>query len=55
MDEKIKTIEELYAKYKVKRPNVKPHLIMGGIRFDIDKKYEIIDLGKPFLKDVLIG
>jgi len=41
---KLKSIEELYNKYKRKN-KLKRHLIMGGIKFDIDPKYEIIDLG----------
>ena len=44
-DVKLKTIEEMYDKYKQKRSHLKKHLIMEGVRFDIYKEYEIIDLG----------
>ena len=51
MDQKGKNalkIDDLYGKYKNKKGKIKKHLIMGGIRFDIDPKYEIIDLGMTF-------
>ena len=41
---KLKSVEEIYNKYK-RKSKLKRHLIMGGIKFDIDPKYEIIDLG----------
>jgi len=43
--QKLKTIEELYDKYK-RSVKLKRHLIMNTIKFDIDPRYEIIDLGK---------
>jgi len=45
---KLKSIEELYDKYKKTKGKIKRHLIMGGVRFDIDPRYEIIDLGNIF-------
>ena len=42
---KLKTMEDLYDKYKKTKGKIKRHLIMGGVRFDIDPRYEIIDLG----------
>ena len=43
---KYKSMKDLYDKYK-RSPSVKlkRHLIMGGTQFDIDPRYEIIDLG----------
>ena len=39
-------MEELYDKYKRKKGALKRHLILGGVKFDIDPRYEIMDLGK---------
>ena len=36
----------MYGKYYQKKSHLKKHLIMEGVRFDIYKEYEIIDLGK---------
>jgi len=41
----------MYDKYKQKRSHLKKHLIMEGVRFDIYKEYEIIDLGKETSKN----
>ena len=41
---KLKTIEELYSKYQ-RTSKLKRHIIMQSLKFDIDPKYEIIDLG----------
>ena len=42
---KLKTMEQLYDKYKNTKTKLKRHLIMGGVKFDIDPRFEIIDLG----------
>jgi hypothetical protein len=38
-------MKELYSKFNRKKCDLKRHLIMGGVKFDIDPRYEIIDLG----------
>ena len=38
----------MYKKYYQKKSHLKKHLIMEGVRFDVYKEYEIIDLGKLF-------
>jgi hypothetical protein len=42
---KLRSIEDLYDKYKKTKGKLKRHLIMGGVKFDIDPRFEIIDLG----------
>jgi len=46
---KLKSIEELYNNYK-RKTKLKRHMIMGGIKFDIDPRYEIFDLGNSYLR-----
>jgi len=44
-NKKLLTIEFLYDKYKRKKGKLKRHLILGNTKFDLDPKYDIIDLG----------
>jgi len=46
---KLKSMEELYGKYK-KSKKLKRHIIMNSVKFDIDPRYEIFDLGNSYLR-----
>lgn len=52
---KLKTVEELYDKYKRKKGSLKKHLILGGVKFIIDPRYEIIDLGFKYCKNIIFN